>query len=164
MANANWTCTVYGADIDSGTPPYHTVATSTISAYTGATNKVGYIVAPQQKWAWERFEQEYITGWKSTKSRRRIVFEVEFYPATFAAGGDQDLSDIEDIATVLAKPYLWIRISTPEYDYPRTASTAYPVVATDWQEAVNKSTGFRGLTVTFEHRAIFDSSYTSVYA
>ena len=154
MANANWTITIYGADVDSGTPPYDTVGTATIAAYSGATNKTGYILAPQRKWAWEYYALETVAGWKSSRQRRRPIWEVEFYPATWTSGGDQDLADFDDLTAVLEKPYIWIRISTPERDYPSTASTAHPVIVVDWQEGVNKASGLRALTVTFQHRGI----------
>lgn len=152
MANANWTIDIYGASEDQGTPPYDTVGTTTLLTYSGYTTKQGYILAPQRKWAWERFDIETMEGWKTSRSIRRKVWDVEFYPATWAAGGDQDLEDIDDLAAVLDMDYVWIRIETPDRNYPSTASAAHPVIVTDWQEGVNKNAGLRSLTVSFEHK------------
>lgn len=154
MANAGWTCVIYGADEDPGTIPYDTVSTATLGTYTGASNKTAYIVAPQRQWAFEFFEVETVGGWKTSRQRRRPIWQVELYPATWTTGGDQDLPDLDDMTAVLEKPFLWIRIVTPERSYPSSASTAHPVILVDWAESINRASGTRTVTIGFQHRGI----------
>jgi len=154
MANANWTAIIYGADEDTGTIPYDSVSTSTLGTYTGATNKTAYIVAPQRQWSFEFLEVETVGGWKSSRQRRRPIWQIELYPATWTAGGDQDLGDLDDITAVLEKPYLWVRIVTPDRSYPSSAGTAHPVIVTEWSEQINRASGTRTITIGLQHRGI----------
>ena len=96
MANAAWVIDVYGANEDQGTPPYTTVSEATLLTYSGYVTKACFILAPQRKWLFTRYELETMEGWQTTRTTRRQSWDVEFYPATWAAGGDQDYEDLDD--------------------------------------------------------------------
>jgi hypothetical protein len=159
--NSSWQMWIYGANADTSSTSYDTVAASSLTSLSGYANITSSlpngscpILAPFEDAEFETSRLVDIGGGTIGTANRRTIWTVECWPFLFdASSTDVDLDDYFALSDgINGKKYLWVRFTAGSRTSPTTSGHVYPVVFDSWSGSLNKEFGSRNLTLVFKHR------------
>lgn len=159
--NSSWQMFLYGADVDTSSNAYDTVAVTSLTGLTGYSNITSSlpggscpILAPYEDAEFETSQLVDIGGGTIGYAKRRTIWTVECWPFLFdASTNDTDLDDYFTISDgIHSKKYLWVRFTAGSRTSPTTSGHVYPVYLDSFSSELRKEFGTRGLTLSLKHR------------
>lgn len=159
--NSSWQLFLYGANADTSSSAYDTVAASSLtslSGYSAITSTLPGgscpILAPYEDAEFETSQLVDIGGGTIGTALRRTIWTVECWPFLFnASSSEVDLDDYFTITDGMhSKRYLWAKFTAGSRTSPTTSGHVYPVYLDSFSSDLRKEYGTRGLTLTLKHR------------